>query len=130
MVTFANYNKGNASISDIQSAWEKGQLPNNVKEYFKDNIEDVCIRSLVQADYNLFTHSLIVDNIITVDDFTIIIAKDNNEWQIAFYKQEEIPPNTGRTMLSHQEIAFVEKDENLLKALKDLISEYSSKERN
>ena len=59
--TFNQYNKGNATIEDIQNAWENGQLPNDVLEYFGDAIDDVVIRSLEQSGYNLYKESLIVD---------------------------------------------------------------------
>ena len=42
--TFNQYNKGNATLEDIQNAWENGQLPDDVLEYFEDAIDDVVIR--------------------------------------------------------------------------------------
>ena len=114
--TFNQYNKGNATLEDIQNAWENGQLPNNVLEYFGDAIDDVVIRSLEQSGYNLYKESLIVDNFVKVDSILLAITKNKRDWQIVLYQYGV-----------YQEITFVNNEKNLLKILIQLLTEYNKK---
>ena len=114
--TFNQYNKGNATLEDIQNAWENGQLPDDVLEYFGDAIDDVVIRSLEQSGYNLYKESLIVDNFVKVDDTLLVITKNEKDWQIVLYQYGV-----------YQEISFVNNEKNLLKILVQLLTEYNKK---
>ena len=121
-MTFKNYNRGNATISDIQKAWKQGQLPKQVELYFDNHITDVSIRSLYQSGFNLFKDSLVVDNVIEIHNFVIIVSKDRGDWQVVFYQYKEGALN--KMGLVHEETAFVKNDKNLLKVIVDLIIEY------
>lgn len=115
--TFKSYNKGNATIQDVIDAWNKGQLPKSVTDYFQDSIVDVNVRSLHQSEYKLFKDSLVVDNLIEVESFMIIVTKNNNDWQIVFHKEIN-------NKLEHQETTFVKNNNNLVHVLKSLIKDY------
>ena len=114
--TFNQYNKGNATLEDIQNAWENGQLPDDVLEYFEDAIDDVVIRSLEQSGYNLYKESLIVDNFIKVNDSLLVVTNNGKDWQIVFYQYGV-----------YQEISFVNNEKNLLKILIQLLTEYNKR---
>lgn len=125
VLTFKNYNKGDATISDVQEAWKRGQLPKEVVDYFKDAITDTSIRSLHQSGFKMFKDSLVVDNVIEFGDFIAIVSKDRGDWQIVFY--EYVNDRFGKRKASHQETKFVKSDKNLLIAIRNLIKEYTLK---
>ncbi len=125
VLTFKNYNRGNANIGDVLEVWKNGQPPQEVMNFFNDNITDISIRSLHQADFKMFKDSLVVDTVIEVDKFMVILTKNDNAWQIVLYKRENNRKH--RAGISHQETMFVKKDKDVHSALRTLLVEYSLK---
>lgn len=113
VLTLKNYNTSDATIGDVLTVWQDGQLPKNVFKVFNSIITDVTIRSLHQSDYKMFKNSLVVDNFIEVENLMLVVSKEFNVWQLVLYKRDK------DGMLIHQDTSFVKNDNKLKNAISD-----------